>query len=214
MYEVHQASSAIAAARDFLNTLKLPKCDEFKRRQACAQIPYRTFDGTCNNLCNTDRGAIFRPFRRLQALGRTTAYEQPGFRPRRLSAISGKQLPNARSVSCNVFRVTNRNYNGKLTNFTHLVMTWGQFLDHDITLTEMEGSDCGTNANACRQSPGCIGIDILSGEGLRANRSFKCIPLRRSFRNLQGQQVSQSHSKYFIPDLNGRYFTKCERNKV
>ncbi|XP_067034802.1 uncharacterized protein [Acropora muricata] len=34
---------------------------------------------------------------------------------------------------------------------THLVMTWGQFLVHDVTLTELtdEHVNCGTNAQPC-----------------------------------------------------------------
>ena len=169
----------------------MSNCDSLAKRSACARIQYRTFDGTCNNLCLTDRGATFRPLRRLQSLKQTTAYEPPGFGPRRSSVIKGRTLPNARSVSVNVFRATDRDLNNKRPSFTHLVMAWGVFLDHDITLTEMENVMCGTNTNACPRRPGCIGIDILRGQGLRADRSFKCIPLRRSSRNRSGQQVSQ-----------------------
>lgn len=165
-------------------------CDSIAKRLACDRIQYRTFDGTCNNLCFTYRGATNQPLRRLQSLKQTTAYEPPGFGPRRSSVIRGQALPNARSVSVNVFQSTNRDLNNKPSRFTHLVMAWGVFLDHDITLTEMEEVMCGTNTNACPRRPSCIGIDILRGQGLRADRSFKCIPLTRSSRDQNGQQVS------------------------
>ena len=182
-YEVHQASST--AFRDLLNTLKLKNCDDFNKRLLCAQLPYRTFDGTCNNLCNINRGGIFQPLERLDTLKKPTAYE-PGFKPRR--SVTGKELPNARRVSVGAFRSDNGNINGA-PDFTHLVMTWGQFLDHDITLTELEEAECGSNVKPCPQRPGCIGIDILKGNELGVDKTFQCIPLRRSFQNKFGNQV-------------------------
>jgi len=193
-YQVRQALSSIAG-RDLLETLSLPNCDNFYKRLICAQRKYRTFDGTCNNLCKVTRGAIFRPLRRLETLAEPTDYE-PGFEPRRVAANPNRNLTNARQVSVNVFRANNGNINSTPPAFTHLTMTWGQFLDHDITLTEMEEVDCGSNQNEpCPQRPGCIGIDILPGQFpsqlLRFNQSVRCINLRRSARDGNGDQVSE-----------------------
>ena len=189
-YQVRQALSPVAG-RDLLETLSLPNCDNFYKRLICAQRKYRTFDGTCNNLCKVTRGAIYRPLRRLETLAEPTDYE-PGFEPRRVAANPNRNLTNARQVSVNVFEANNANINNTPPAFTHLTMTWGQFLDHDITLTEMEEVDCGSNQHEpCPQTPGCIGIDILPGQELRFNQTVHCINLRRSSRDGNGDQVSE-----------------------
>ena len=186
-YEVRQVTST---SRDFIETFHLP-CDDYSARLMCALMPYRTFDGTCNNLCNITRGAIFHPLQRLETLEEPTAYE-PGFKPRS-RAVSGRRLPNARTVSRKVFvSSSNLDINGTAPNFTHLTMTWGQFLDHDITLTEVEEVEeggCGTNDQVCPRRPECISIDINPGDGLEVNPTFKCIPTSRSIRDSKGQQV-------------------------
>ena len=188
-HEVRQVSST---SRDLLETLRLPdshNCDAFNARVACALMPYRTFDGTCNNLCNITRGAIFHPLQRLETLEEPTAYE-PGFEPRNRSFSHGP-LPNARTVSRGVFESNStQNINNNAPDFTHLTMTWGQFLDHDITLTEVEEAECGTNDEVCPIRPECIGINILPGDELEVNQTFKCIPTPRSFRDKNGEQVS------------------------
>jgi len=81
-----------------------------------------------------------------------------------------------------VFANSTGNDDNATANFTHMTMIWGQFLDHDITLTQLnESAECGNNSLPCRgPEEGCIGIDILQGNELRDNRSAVCIPLRRS----------------------------------
>ena len=184
-YKVRQATST--ATRDFLNTLNLTNCDSFPKRLLCKQVPYRTFDGTCNNLCNISLGASFQPLQRLESLKNPTDYA-PGFEPRR--SVTGKDLPNSRRIARGVFLSGNANIGGP-PQFTHITMSWGQFLDHDITLTEAEEAECGNNIAPCPERPGCIGIPILPGDELGINNTFRCIPLRRSFRDRNGDQVSR-----------------------
>lgn len=189
-YHVRQAASSAAAASQVLETLQQTNCNPLKVRLACFQRSFRTFDGTCNNLCNTTLGAADRLLRRLPTLAQPTDYE-PNFQPRRVAADGVSDLPNARRVSRTVFRSNNGNLNQTAPNFTHMTMTWGQFIDHDITLTELTpGVECGTNNEPCVQRPGCFGIDIERvADQLSSNTSAQCIPLRRSL-NLQGEQVS------------------------
>lgn len=154
---------------------------------SCFMRRYRTFDGTCNNLCNITRGSAMRPFSRMLP----PAYQDGEQAPRSLG--SGNQpLPNARNVSTIVFvSSTGNDDNTTTANFTHMTMTWGQFVDHDITSTQAnESAHCGNNSVPCRgPEDGCISIEILQGNELKDNISVVCIPLRRSaIRN--GEQVS------------------------
>ena len=194
------------AAGQAVEVLLRGRCVSSKTRLACLCSPYRTFDGSCNNLCDPTLGMANTPLIRLPGLRPPTAYEGKNFAPRQLSATSTKgnnvPLPNARKVSVQVFVAGEGNVRfrppPRTPLGTHLVMTWGQFLDHDVTLTELvdEHVNCGTNAQSCPNKPNdCIGIDVDRSVCLERDRSAKCIPLRRSTRDRQGEQVS-SKSRY------------------
>jgi peroxidase len=111
----------------------------------------RTADGTCNNLVETTRGSSFTAFRRLigasyedgiqqlngftQSLGEIDATVQGPFTPPFPSA--------SRLISSNIVC----DQLGNDTNLNHLVMQWGQFIDHDLDLNvevSPEEADCDT----------------------------------------------------------------------
>ena len=190
-YDVLQAAPSGNSAKQVLDTLNMQNCpDPIGVRVKCLKYKFRTFDGTCNNLCNTKLGAINQPLRRLPSLVNPTAYE-PNFQPRSSSAVAGKTLPNARDISRIGFNSTTADINDTAPDFTHMTMTWGQFVDHDITLTELiESLECGPNNEPCSNQDGCIGIDIEIGNELLGSRNAQCIPLRRSSQNADGEQVS------------------------
>ena len=99
-------------------------------------------------------------------------------------------LPNARQVSKKVFASAEIQ-----ANFTHMVMTFGQFLAHDVTLTAelTNRADCGVSQHPCpspSEKPDCIGVDITSGNNLLGDVRARCTPLVRSKRDENGDQVS------------------------
>ncbi|XP_068680245.1 peroxidasin-like [Montipora foliosa] len=169
--EVPRVQSSEAAAELTLATLSKENCDLLEDRIACLIFPYRTFDGSCNNLCKISSGRANTSLMRFPGLLLPTAYDGDNFEPRQISSSStpghlNKPLPNARFVSVGVFRSSEFDINGSSPRASHLAMTWGQFLDHDVTLTELaplpEGVSCGTNNDTCpTDNPDvCIGIDI------------------------------------------------------
>jgi len=83
----------------------------------------RTFDGSGNNVDNPDWGRVTTPFLRLS----TVAYADGVLLP------AGADRPNARSISnvCGA-QADTRSSSLSLSNMHTL---WGQFVDHDITLT-------------------------------------------------------------------------------
>ena len=176
--------------RDVLRTIITGRCDPIplQTQLNCFRRRFRTFDGSCNNLCNVTRGSAFRPFTRLLP----PAYQDYKQAPRSLGC-DNQPLPNARNVSKIVFVSSKTNEGNTRPNFTHITMTWGQFLDHDIVFTQSnESVECGNNSLPCRgPQEGCIGIDILPGNELRTNRTAVCMPLRRSAIK-DGEQVSCS----------------------
>ncbi|XP_066977827.1 peroxidase-like [Macrobrachium rosenbergii] len=88
--------------------------------------PYRTMDGSCNNLQDPLKGAAFRRFNRVLL----PAYYEGVSHLRRDE--NGHPLPSARLISTTINTMKVSPENSDLSAFH---MTYGQFLDHDITRT-------------------------------------------------------------------------------
>lgn len=189
----HSAMMKSTPESDLLDTLNLENCNRLDVRERCITVPkaeYRTFDGTCNNLCNITNGAAGIPFSRIPGLDPPTAFA-PGFKPRVNSVIPDKLLSLARTISTTVFASSDANVNNTAPNFTHVTMTWGQFLDHDLTLTQLVPDvDCGVQEKPCIDIKGCTNIEIPATAPLVNNQSAQCIPLRRASQNEEGEQLN------------------------
>ena len=92
--------------------------------------PYRTISGCCNNLLNKNFGRTNQAFTRLMP----AAYSDSRSLPR--GGLEASSLPNARKISATVHR--GEEPAGDPT-VTVMLMQFGQFLDHDITLTPEQG---------------------------------------------------------------------------
>ena len=91
---------------------------------------YRTISGCCNNDRDKDLGRANRAFQRLIA----NTYEDGVSLPR--GGMNPSTLPSPRAVSAAVHRGKKATMNQPISM---LVMQFGQFLDHDITLTPEQG---------------------------------------------------------------------------
>ena len=96
----------------------------------CYHKKYRTFDGTCNNLKEPMRGASYIPLRRLLPAQYDDGLMQPiGFDKEKRP--NGRALPSARLVSTKVLTTGTVTPD---TRHSHMLMQWGQFLDHDLSM--------------------------------------------------------------------------------
>ena len=91
---------------------------------------FRSISGCCNNIANKDLGRANRAFVRITP----TAYEDSISIPR--GGMHPSNIPNPRAVSSGVHRVQG---NKKLPPISVMLMQFGQFLDHDMTLTPEQG---------------------------------------------------------------------------
>uniref|UniRef100_A0A5S6QII6 Uncharacterized protein n=1 Tax=Trichuris muris TaxID=70415 RepID=A0A5S6QII6_TRIMR len=107
--------------------------------------PYRTITGWCNNLRNPENGMAFSPFRRLLKPLYSDGFSEP-----RKFSIDGSLLPNARKVA-NVMHPSKDVIHKK---YSHFLMMFGQFLDHDMTHTPMTVAPDGSplECSACNSS--------------------------------------------------------------
>ncbi len=99
--------------------------DVCPKEPTCPPSKYRSADGSCNNKNHKSWGQAMSTFNRLLNPSYADGFDKPRV------ASDGSQLPNAREVSLLLApdkHEPNRNY-------TLIVMQFGQFLDHDLTLT-------------------------------------------------------------------------------
>ena len=93
----------------------------------CWPTLYRSIDGSCNNLAVTNLGQSSTVYRRLLP----PAYADGIQAARNSSAADGSALPSTRLISTAVFG----DANAPVTPITLLTMQFGQFLNHDMELT-------------------------------------------------------------------------------
>ncbi|KAK3092471.1 hypothetical protein FSP39_003219 [Pinctada imbricata] len=136
--------------------------------------PYRTIDGSCNNLDHPDWGQSFQPQRRLLP----PAYDDVLNAPR-TKGQDGHQLPDVRELSNWLFRSNDKPRHHP--NHTVMVMAWGQFLDHDMVSTPLSKEEDGSKIDCCLNSENreeCFPIKIPADDGYFRNKS--CMNFVRS----------------------------------
>ena len=112
--------------RDLTNELQ----NETECQVCSTDDAYRTFSGCCNNLLHKNHGRANQAFVRLMA----NEYADLKSLPR--GGLSSSTLPSPRKISSFVHRL--KEPFGDST-VTVMLMQFGQFLDHDITLTPEQG---------------------------------------------------------------------------
>ena len=145
---------------------------------------FRTIDGTCNNLENPFLGAADTSIVRLIP----SQYEdgisslRGGLQSRKPEFIEAGPFtqpnPSARLVSQTVIR--NVSEDGALT---HIAMQWGQFLDHDMSLTPEQEDECPERAEECEFTNICEPIRVADRDpifGVGTDNNGHCMAFSRS----------------------------------
>ncbi|XP_055490066.1 peroxidasin homolog isoform X2 [Leucoraja erinacea] len=139
---------------------RFPNCSDI-----CYHQKYRTHDGTCNNLQHPMWGASLTAFQRILK----PVYENGFSLPRGTDSIrlyNGYPLPLPRLVSTTLIGTETITPDDR---YTHMLMQWGQFLDHDMDLTVpalsmsrfSDGQPC---SSVCNNDPPCFPIMIPSND--------------------------------------------------
>ncbi|XP_071807106.1 peroxidasin homolog isoform X2 [Asterias amurensis] len=168
----------------FLNLIaNLSGCTTHSKIVNCSDIcyhrKYRTHDGTCNNLQNPEWGASLTPFRRLLKPIYENGFNTPvGWNQSHL--YNGYPKPSVRKVSLEVMSTATISNHDK---FSHMVMQWGQFLDHDMDFTVtslsrarfIDGVEC---KDTCENQPPCFPINVPDDDP--RIRRMQCMEFTRS----------------------------------
>ena len=166
---------------------------------------YRTIDGTCNNLRNRLWGAAHTAFRRLipsnyedgisdlrgQRQSMSKSINRGGINIR--SGPFDPPFPSARYISQRI--VTNNSATER--PLTHMVMQWGQFLDHDLDLSpEPENVRCSN----CSKTEICQPIRIHWRDPV-FGRKEKCMPFKRTIAACTTTPSGRFSSREQVNDL-------------
>ncbi|XP_042857144.1 peroxidase-like [Penaeus japonicus] len=155
-------------------------CDDTGVSSSCPAFQhYRSSNGICNNLKNPLWGSSFRPFRRI-----APSDYGDGVMSLRL-AKDGQPLPSARLVSSTVNNIR-PNRESSLISVLH--MTYGQFLDHDLTFTPLNKGQNGEAISCCPDAQGeapnhhpeCAAIDIPEDDPFYSKFEQTCMEFVRS----------------------------------
>ena len=153
-----------------------PTCPDAER--------FRTIDGTCNNGVNPLLGAANTALVRLipsQYENGITSF-RGGLQARNNDIFGGgpydEPNPSARQVSVSVIHSADDD-----EVFTHILMQWGQFIDHDLSLTPELEDKCDERAKICEFTDICEPIfveysDPIFGKG--TDNNGHCMHFSRS----------------------------------
>ncbi|XP_046445457.1 chorion peroxidase-like [Daphnia pulex] len=147
---------------------------------ACVPIKYRSFDGTCNNLRQPSWGSALSPLERLAPPEYDDGIWEPKIRK------FGQELPSVRVVRSVL--VTDENH--PKVDMTHMLMQWGQFLDHDMIHVPVFRTANRSNIECCTREggtippemrhPHCFPIDIPINDPFYGPRGVRCLNFVRS----------------------------------
>ncbi|KAL3078983.1 hypothetical protein niasHS_014765 [Heterodera schachtii] len=169
------ATRLVPSVEEYENRFFRMGCATMNQENICVQNKcyhehYRTFDGSCNELQNSLKGASYMPYARL-----LPANFEDGIA--RMVGTS-KKMPNPRAVThlllSSSFSI--------LTRFNGLLMQFGQFLSHDITKNTVPNLNCNC---AVFISEECVSMPVPSHD-TRLKKKLKdsslagCIPFKRS----------------------------------
>ena len=110
--------------RNEVSPIRRVRRDRSSRRTEVVDSDFRTFDGSANNLRDPEMGTAGSPLHRVAP----AAYGDG------VSTLAGEDRPNPRDVSNIVFAQADAHVNAAGTS--DFLWLWGQFLDHDIDLTD------------------------------------------------------------------------------
>ncbi len=194
--EIFHKQGSILTEKELVHIYEQSGCASLRPAPDCSSIPnsfsVRTITGVCNNLQKPAQGSSFTSFQRLiqpdyangfdELFNQADEVELGPFQP---------PSPSARLVSNTT--ITDRIINS--TNLTHLVVQWGQFMDHDLILS-VAFPELECDLEACEQGPVCFPVRVPVNDkafGVDTPRGGNCLPFQRTV------PACPENSKAFVP---------------
>ncbi|XP_078397408.1 thyroid peroxidase [Cetorhinus maximus] len=172
---------------DVLNALATtsgcsPQLQPLTCSSSCLAQKYRLINGTCNNRNNPRWGTSNTALARWLPPDYEDGFSQPkGWNPGRL--YRGFKLPLVRDITNKILRTSNKTNMTEDHLYSHILVEWGQYIDHDFAFTPqstsqvtfMGGVDC---RNICHNLNPCFPIKVLQSDP--RSKINECITFYRS----------------------------------
>ncbi|XP_034032224.1 LOW QUALITY PROTEIN: thyroid peroxidase-like [Thalassophryne amazonica] len=182
---VQPSPHELLSEEEMQNLLQVTGCSAQLQRPSCQTTclseRYRSITGECNNRKNPRWGAANTPYSRWVPPEYEDVWGTPrGWDPAR--TYHNVTLPPVRFVSQEVLFTHNNNISLDST-LSHLLVEWGQWIDHDLVLTPQSpstaafrtGADC---IQTCSRNTPCFPIQIPLSDPRYGLQS--CMPFFRS----------------------------------
>ncbi|XP_017287235.1 peroxidasin isoform X2 [Kryptolebias marmoratus] len=162
----------------------LSGCTAHRRINNCSDIcfhqKYRSHDGTCNNLQHPMWGASLTAFERLLKPVYDNGFNLPRGATDRVH--NGYRLPLPRLVSTTLIGTETITPDDR---YTHILMQWGQFLDHDldstvVALSQSRFSDGQLCVQVCTNDPPCFPVQFPPNDQRQLRSGARCMFFVRS----------------------------------
>jgi peroxidase len=173
------SKDAIANGLPLIDTTKSlveAYCPPFLMTPKCEVQRYRSIEGICNNLDHPHWGAAMNGHHRFLPPDYADGISAPR------AATNGYPLPSPRSISSKLHK--DEGFHDHAV--TILLVAWGQFIDHDITLTaETKDPRTDKTPKCCDggfdgSHPNCLPIEIPSNDQFYALHKRRCMNFVRS----------------------------------
>jgi len=177
----------------------------------CENQKYRSFDGTCNNLKKPLLGSKNSPYSRFLAQD-----YGPNFLPRgvtKYSKTNGYEsaLPSPRKISDTIMREGIQDETESKHN-THMLMQWGQFVDHDIISTSRDAFDCCDPE--IKNLPRCFPISVPDTDQFFSQFSKTCLDFTRSDTHCAGGESWPEQFNKQTAFLDGSVVYGCHEKRA
>ncbi len=182
--ELFHIPGSLLTSQEIAHMWQVSECQDALVQADCYDprvFDFRTPDGTCNNLNKPVQGAAGTAFNRLLPGQYEDGCSSPrgNMQSRFFDIVSasafGPPYPSARFISSTIIE----DRQPEELPFTHILMQWGQFLDHDLDLSpEVEAECINCNFTEICEPIRVTDNDIAFGVGTRNNGD--CMRFRRS----------------------------------
>ncbi|XP_076349865.1 peroxidase-like isoform X2 [Tachypleus tridentatus] len=149
-------------------------CPAHVKPLPCTVERHRSYTGHCNNVQHSSWGTTHTPFVRFLP----PAYADGISAPR--ISVTGGPLPPARVISTHI----HPDINYPSGEMSVLFMSWGQFIDHDMTLAAVPRDDRDLDFKCCGipkelQHPNCMPIEIPPDDPFYSHYGQHCMEFKR-----------------------------------
>jgi len=143
----------------------------------CSDSKYRSFEGVCNHLKQSHLGSRNTPYARLISPAYGGFYLPRGVTSYSEESGYHSNLPSPRLISERICVEGKEDETESRMN-THMMMQWGQFIDHDMLSTSGSAFDCCDPS--IRNLPRCFPISVPQDDQWYSQFRKTCLDFTRS----------------------------------